>query len=116
MLAKAPNRNRAEQYLAASGAGAIWLDTSGDQKYCTIHTGSKITGTTTDRWWIAEQDAPRVASAAVSALALTRTYQPPAAVLARASGQPGPDVDVWTMLRSGRAGDARDHVLQVGAP
>jgi hypothetical protein len=32
--------------------------------FCTLHTGGKITGTVAARWWLNEQDAARVASAA----------------------------------------------------
>jgi hypothetical protein len=61
MLARSPNRRRAVKYLAASGATPISVvDRDG---VCSIVTG-KITGTVATRWWIATQDAVRVASAA----------------------------------------------------
>jgi hypothetical protein len=72
MLAKAPNRKRAEQYLAASGAVPISVT-----ERATIHTGSKITGTVAARWWIAERDALRVANAARLCAGADRTYLRP---------------------------------------
>jgi hypothetical protein len=59
MLAKSPNRKRAEQYLIASGATAITVTDTGK-----ISTSAKITGTVAARWWTSAQDATRVAGAA----------------------------------------------------
>jgi hypothetical protein len=59
MLAKSPNRKRAEQYLAASGAVPITIIDTGK-----ISTNVKITGTVAARWWIAAADAARVAGSA----------------------------------------------------
>jgi hypothetical protein len=61
MLARSPNRKRAVEYLAVCGATPISLvDRDG---VCTIVTG-KVTGTVAARWWIATQDAVRVAAQA----------------------------------------------------
>jgi hypothetical protein len=60
MLAKTPNRKRATEYLAACGATAITIiDRDG-----AIVTGKTTSGIVGARWWIAAQDAQRVASAA----------------------------------------------------
>jgi len=59
MLAKSPNRKRAEQYLEASGATAITVTDTGK-----ISTSAKITGSVACRWWIAAADAARVAGSA----------------------------------------------------
>jgi hypothetical protein len=62
MLAKSPNRKRAEQYLAASGAVPISIIERDGQ--LSIGTVIKLTGTVAARWWTVAADAPRVASAA----------------------------------------------------
>jgi hypothetical protein len=63
MLAKAPNRTRATEYLIASGAAAITL--SETNKVCSISTGKvPQLREVRARWWTAAADAARVASAA----------------------------------------------------
>jgi hypothetical protein len=49
MLMKAPNRKRAEQYLAASGAVPLTITSLAGRDVCSITTGSKITGTVAGR-------------------------------------------------------------------
>jgi hypothetical protein len=64
MLARSPNRKRAEQYLAASGAVPITIIERDGA--CSISTASKLPtmGNSASTWWTAAADAPRVASAA----------------------------------------------------
>src|SRR4030088_3586469 len=81
MLARSPNRKRAEQYLAASGAVPISVVTTELRDgVCSISTGKIAgqsaartadpasrdadTGTVAARWWIAERDAAPVAALA----------------------------------------------------
>jgi hypothetical protein len=62
MLARSPNRKRAVEYLAACGATAITvIDRDGN---ASIIIGKTATGIVAARWWIAAQDAQRVASGA----------------------------------------------------
>jgi hypothetical protein len=87
MQAKAPNRKRAEQYLAASGAVPIAIFLRGEG--CSIHTGSKITGTVVARWWIAARDAPRVSTAARQGAGANPDVSTATATLARAAASLG---------------------------
>ena len=62
MLARSPNRKRATEYLAACGATAITvIDRDG---VGVVIVGLTAKGIVAGRWWIAAQDAQRVASAA----------------------------------------------------
>jgi hypothetical protein len=61
MLAKSSDRKRAVEYLAACDAVPITvIERDG---VCSIHVG-KIAGTVAGRWWLAAQDAARVAARA----------------------------------------------------
>jgi hypothetical protein len=68
-------------------------------------TASKITGTVAARWWTAEQDAPRVATAARTLAGANPDVPAATAALARAAASLGatltPDA-----VAIGRAGDA----------
>jgi hypothetical protein len=84
MLAKAPNRKRAVEYLALSGAVPITvIEHDG---VCSISAGKVVpgdhfgTGTTTT-WWTAGPDAARIASRATLRASLT----PDDIAIARAS-------------------------------
>jgi hypothetical protein len=68
MLAKTPDRKRAVAYLAACGAVPITVIVR--EGVCTIHSG-KVT--VAARWWIAAQDAARVAAQAPGSLTSART-------------------------------------------
>jgi hypothetical protein len=60
MLAKSPDRKRAVEYLAACGVVPITvIERDG---VCSIHVG--IAGPVSGRWWLAAQDAARVAARA----------------------------------------------------
>jgi hypothetical protein len=62
MLAKSPNRQAAVAYLAACNATAITIvDRDG---IGVIIVGKTAKGTVAARWWIATQDAQRVAAQA----------------------------------------------------
>jgi hypothetical protein len=59
--------------LSASGAVPITIiERNGG---CTIITGKTTTGTVAARWWIAAQDAPRVAAQARQFAGSPRTYR-----------------------------------------
>jgi hypothetical protein len=62
MLARSPNRNAAVKYLVACGAIAITVIDRDDVGVVIV--GKTASGIIAARWWIAEQDAQRVASAA----------------------------------------------------
>jgi hypothetical protein len=99
MLAKAPNRKRAMEYLIASGAVPITIiERDG---VCSISAGGKITdtaiaastGTVAARWWITAAMAPRVATAARQCAGANPDVPAATASLARSASRPGRDVD-----------------------
>lgn len=83
MLAKAPNRKRATEYLHASGAVPITIiERDGG---CSISTGRCLVKSpdTVSTWWTAAPDAARIASRA-------RQCAGPAPDLGRPAGNPDP--------------------------
>jgi hypothetical protein len=108
MLAKAPNRKRAEEYLTASGATAISIvECDG---VCSFHVGSKINPRAVSVQWLPETTAQAIAR-------LARKHagkNPDAATAARALAQAA--ADLWAMLTPHHIAmtRARDAAARIG--